>query len=82
MEETSVIGIDLAKSVFQLEALSPDGAVVWKKRLRRAAFMRFMEKQAPRCLVGAASGGGLRPVLTAAARAAFRSSGRDGETVL
>ena len=52
MEEISVIGIDLAKSVFQLEAQSPDGAMVWKKRLRRAAFMRFMEKQAPRCLVG------------------------------
>jgi hypothetical protein len=29
-----------------------------------------------------ASGGGLRPVLTAAARAAVRSSGRDGETAL
>jgi transposase len=58
MEEISVIGIDLAKSVFQLEAQSPDGAVVWKKRLRRAAFMRFMEKQAPRCLVGFEACGG------------------------
>src|SRR5215472_7237460 len=58
MEEISVIGIDLAKSVFQLEALSPNGAVVWKKRLRRAAFMRFMEKQAPRCLVGFEACGG------------------------
>jgi hypothetical protein len=28
MEEIIVIGIDLAKSVFQLEALSPDGPVV------------------------------------------------------
>ena len=58
MEEISVIGIDLAKNVFQLEAQSPDGAVVWKKRLRRAAFMRFMEKQAPRCLVGFEASGG------------------------
>ena len=58
MEEISVIGIDLAKSVFQLEAQSAGGAVVWKKRLRRAAFMRFMEKQAPRCLVGFEACGG------------------------
>ena len=35
-----------------------------------------------RPLLRAACGGGLRPVLTAAARAAFRSSGRDGETAL
>jgi hypothetical protein len=41
MEEISVIGIDLAKSVFQLEALSPNGAMVWKKRPRRVAFMRL-----------------------------------------
>ena len=53
-----MIGIDLATSVFQLEAQSPDGAVVWKKRLRSAAFMRFMEKQAPRCLVGFEACGG------------------------
>lgn len=58
MEEISVTGIDLAKSVFQLEALSPNGAMVWKKRLRRAAFTRFMEKQAPHCLVGFEACGG------------------------
>jgi transposase len=61
MEEISVIGIDLAKNVFQLEAQSVCGAVVWKKRLRRAAFMRFMEKlgrQAPGCLVGFEACGG------------------------
>jgi transposase len=58
MEQASVIGIDLAKSVFQLEAQSGGGAVVWKKRLRRAAFIRFMERQAPRCLVGFEARGG------------------------
>ena len=58
MEQVSVIGIDLAKSVFQLEAQSGCGAVVWKKRLRRAAFIRFMEQQAPRCLVGFEACGG------------------------
>jgi transposase len=58
MEQINVIGIDLAKNVFQLEAQSAGGVVVWKKRLRRAAFMRFMEQQAPRCLVGFEACGG------------------------
>jgi transposase len=58
MEEISVIGIDLAKSVFQLEAQTRDGTVVWKKRLRRAAFIRFMEQKAPRCLVAFEACGG------------------------
>lgn len=52
MREISVIGIDLAKRVFQLCALDADGKVIWRKRLGRAAFMRFMEARAPRCLVG------------------------------
>jgi transposase len=58
MEQITVIGIDLAKSVFQLEAQSASGAVVWKKRLRRAAFMQFMAMKAPRCLVGFEACGG------------------------
>jgi len=52
MNEVSVIGIDLAKRVFQLAALDSAGGVVWTKRLKRAAFMRFMEQRAPRCLIG------------------------------
>jgi transposase len=58
MEEVSVIGIDLAKQVFQLCALSPSGAVVWHKRLRRQGFMRFLETRAPRCVVGLEACGG------------------------
>lgn len=58
MEEISVIGIDLAKSVFQLEAMTAAGEVVWKKRLTRKAFMRFMTEKAPRCLVGFEACGG------------------------
>lgn len=58
MEKITVIGIDLAKSVFQLEAQSASGAVVWKKRLRRTAFMQFMATKAPRCLVGFEACGG------------------------
>lgn len=58
MEQITLIGIDLAKNVFQLEAQSASGAVVWKKRLRRAAFMDFMVRKAPRCLVGFEACGG------------------------
>jgi transposase len=58
MEKITVIGIDLAKSVFQLEAQSASGVVVWKKRLRRAAFMQFMAGKAPRCLAGFEACGG------------------------
>jgi len=52
MEEISVIGIDLAKRVFQLCATTGSGAIAWEKRLRRAAFIKFLEDEAPRCLVG------------------------------
>jgi transposase len=58
VKKITVIGIDLAKSVFQLEAQSASGAVVWKKRLRRTAFIEFMTMKAPRCLVGFEACGG------------------------
>jgi len=58
MEEVSVIGIDLAKRVFQLCALSASGEIVWEKRLRRASFMKFMDEAAPRCTVGMEACGG------------------------
>ena len=57
MGEISVIGIDLAKRVFQLCALSASGEVIWEKRLKRAAFMKFMET-APRVTVGMVACGG------------------------
>ncbi len=52
MDEISVIGIDLAKRVFQLCAMTRSGAIVWEKRLRRAALIKFLEDEAPRCLIG------------------------------
>lgn len=52
MDEISVIGIDLAKRVFQLCAVNGSGAIVWEKRLRRAALIKFLEDEAPRCLIG------------------------------
>ena len=58
MDEISVIGIDSAKNVFQLAALSREGTVVWDKRLKRQAFKRFMAEAAPRCIVGLEACGG------------------------
>lgn len=58
MKEISVIGIDLAKNVFELCALTASGETAWTKRLKRAAFMKFMSEAAPRCLVGMEACGG------------------------
>ncbi|MFH1498030.1 MAG: IS110 family transposase [Verrucomicrobiota bacterium] len=58
MTELSVIGIDLAKRVFQVCGLDEAGRVVVQRRLGRAGFMRFMEKQPRTCLVGFEACGG------------------------
>ena len=42
MEEVSIIGVDLAKNVFQLHGAAADGAVVFRKKLSRLQFARFM----------------------------------------
>lgn len=50
MENVSVIGVDLAKSVFQLHGASSDGSVVFRKKLSRSQFKSFIERY-PRCRV-------------------------------
>lgn len=50
MSEVSIIGIDLAKQVFQLHGACSDGSVVFRKRLSRSQVLTFLEKQ-PRCMV-------------------------------
>ena len=45
------IGIDLAKSVFQVHGIDATGAVVIRKKLRRAQLLTFFEGLAP-CLIG------------------------------
>ena len=42
MEEVSIIGVDLAKIAFQLHGAAADGAVVFRKKLSRLQFARFM----------------------------------------
>ena len=41
MNDVSMIGIDLAKNVFQLHGISDDGTVVIRRRLRRAEVLPF-----------------------------------------
>lgn len=57
MEKVTVIGIDLAKGIFEVSLQAGDGGVVARRRLTRRAFERFMAK-APRVLVGLEAGPG------------------------
>lgn len=50
MKNVTIIGIDLAKSVFQLHGAAEDGSVVFRKKLGRAQFKKTMAQQ-PACLV-------------------------------
>ena len=49
--EITTIGLDLAKSVFPLHAADADGAVVWRKKVRRGALLETLA-QVPACLIG------------------------------
>jgi transposase len=49
--QISTIGVDLAKHVFQLHGVGPDGSVVLRQKLRRSQVIVFFAKLAP-CLVG------------------------------
>ena len=50
MKEVTIIGVDLAKSVFQLHGAASDGAVVFRKKLTRVQFHKFMSER-PACTV-------------------------------
>lgn len=50
MGEVTIIGVDLAKNVFQLHCAASDGRPVFRKKLSRSQFARFMAEQPP-CLV-------------------------------
>src|SRR5690348_8435585 len=51
MGEVSTIGLDIAKSVFQVHGVDVDGAVVMWKRISRAKLLEFFATL-PACLVG------------------------------
>src|SRR6266699_4994466 len=51
MGEVSTIGLDIAKSVFQIHGVDAGGAVVMRKRVTRAKLLEFFTTL-PGCLVG------------------------------
>jgi len=46
MEEVTVIGLDLAKSVFQLHGATATGTPVFRKKLSRAQVLKFFGRTA------------------------------------
>ena len=57
MSKTSVIGLDLAKNVFQLHGVNTGGEIVVKKQLKRSQLHQFFAKLEP-CLIGMEACGG------------------------
>lgn len=55
MKDT-VIGVDLAKNIFQVHGASPSGEVKFRKKLRRQQFLQFMVIEPPALVVMEACG--------------------------
>ena len=51
MQTIKTIGLDIAKSVFQVHGVDADGGVVVRRQLKRRYVLAFFEKPAP-CLIG------------------------------
>ena len=49
--QVTTIGLDIAKSIFQVHGVDATGEVILRRRLTRARVVPFFEKLAP-CLVG------------------------------
>lgn len=50
MEEVSIIGLDLAKNVFQAHGARGDGSTAFRKKISRAKMLSFFDS-IPRCVV-------------------------------
>ena len=57
MNKISVIGLDLAKNVFQVHGIDTDGEVVVRKQLKRSQLRQFFARLEP-CLIGMEACGG------------------------
>lgn len=57
MTENTIIGVDLAKNVFQLHGTAADGTVIFRKKLSRPQFRQFMARQPGSIVVMEACGG-------------------------
>jgi len=51
MQTITTIGLDIAKSVFQVHGVDAEGNVIFRRQLKRRYVLAFFEKL-PRCLVG------------------------------
>ena len=51
MEAITTIGLDIAKSVFQVHGIDPEGNVILRRQLKRRYVLVFFQKQPP-CLLG------------------------------
>lgn len=69
--EISTIGFDLAKNVFQVHGVDAAGAVVIRRKLRRAQVLPFFAGLAP-CLVGMEACGGRMTGRASSPRSAMR----------
>ncbi len=47
MNEVITIGVDLAKNVFQVHGVDADGAVLFRRQLRRRQVLALFKKQPP-----------------------------------
>ena len=76
MNKLSVVGLDLAKNVFQVHGINTEGEVIVRKQLRRSEMRKYFARLEP-CLIGMEACGGAhfwsrelsRPSLTVAANA-------------
>jgi transposase len=50
MEKATIIGVDLAKHVFQVHGACADGSVAFRKKISRVKLLPFLSSQ-PRCVV-------------------------------
>lgn len=57
MSEVSIIGVDLAKRIFQVHGAGSNGEVVFRKKLSRAQMLKFFFEQ-PVCIVAMEACGG------------------------
>ena len=51
MQMITTIGLDIAKSVFQVHGIDAEGNVILRRQLKRRYVLAFFQKQPP-CLVG------------------------------
>src|ERR1700733_12145243 len=51
MEAITTIGLDIAKSVFQVHGIDAEGNVIFRRQLKRRYVLTFFQKLPP-CLVG------------------------------